>query len=148
MIPHFKGEYNFLDNFYPSEIEYKGRKFATVEHAFQSEKSNDESFKDKLSVSNSVNPSYSKYMGRSLEEIREDWDEVKFDVMKECLREKFKRDPFRTKLLETGDENIQEGNWHDDKIWGVDLKQDPNYGENHLGRLLMEVREELKNGEL
>lgn len=148
MIPYFKGKHHFLDNFHPSEIEYKGRIFATVEHAFQSEKSTDEDFKDKLSISNSIDPAYAKRMGRSLNEIREDWDEIKFDVMKDCLREKFKEGSFRSKLLDTRDQNLQEGNWHDDKIWGVDLKINPNYGENHLGRLLMEIRNELKNNEL
>lgn len=28
------------------------------------------------------------------------------------------------------------------KYWGVDIKQNPNIGENHLGRLIMKIRGE------
>ena len=40
-IEFFEGEFGFLSNFYPSEIDGpEGVKCATVEHAFQAEKSN------------------------------------------------------------------------------------------------------------
>ena len=55
----------------------------------------------------------------------------------------FNQEPFRTKLINTLDENIVEGNWWGDVFWGVNLKVDPNVGENHLGRLIMEIRKEL-----
>ena len=48
----------------------------------------------------------------------------------------------KQQLLATGNLVLEEGNgWHD-TFWGVDLKT--GEGENHLGRILMQVREELR----
>ena len=45
----------------------------------------------------------------------------------------------KEKLLATGTEELVEGNNHGDTFWGcVNGK-----GENHLGKILMKVREEL-----
>lgn len=68
------------------------------------------------------------------------WDDIKLGVMKECLQSKFCISRMIEMLVSTGNQNIQEGNWHGDKFWGVCLKSSPNFGENHLGRLLMELR--------
>jgi predicted NAD-dependent protein-ADP-ribosyltransferase YbiA (DUF1768 family) len=43
-------------------------------------------------------------------------------------------------LIDTGDQELIEGNWWGDVIWGVCNGK----GENHLGKILMEVRKELK----
>jgi predicted NAD-dependent protein-ADP-ribosyltransferase YbiA (DUF1768 family) len=48
-------------------------------------------------------------------------------------------------LLATGDAEIQEGNTHGDLYWGVDLHT--GEGENVLGKLLMKVREEVKQNQ-
>ena len=46
------------------------------------------------------------------------------------------------KLIEmTGNSTLIEGNWWNDRFWGVDSKT--GIGENHLGKLLMELRAEL-----
>lgn len=63
--------------------------------------------------------------------------------MRECLEQKFAQEPFRTWLLETGDEPIQEGNYWGDSFWGVDKKK--GQGENWLGKLLMEIRDRLNS---
>lgn len=61
--------------------------------------------------------------------------------MENCLRQKFKQEPFKSKLLATGNIIIQEGNRWNDKFWGICLKT--NQGENHLGKMIMKIREEL-----
>lgn len=48
----------------------------------------------------------------------------------------------KEKLLATGDANLIEGTTWKDKIWGVDLAT--MKGKNRLGKILMEVRETLK----
>ena len=73
----------------------------------------------------------------------DNWDSLKFTVMQMCLEKKFEQEPFRSKLIKTGTQNIVEGNYFGDIIWGVDLKYTPNIGENHLGRLLMKIRGKL-----
>ena len=52
------------------------------------------------------------------------------------------KNPYRTLLLETGNEYIQEGNWWNDTFWGFCLKT--NTGENKLGKLIMKIRNELR----
>ena len=65
--------------------------------------------------------------------------------MKEIVRAKFEQHPELTeKLLATGDTYLEEGNTWGDRIWGTVNGQ----GANNLGRILMEVREELKEKEL
>lgn len=61
--------------------------------------------------------------------------------MYEICLDKFKRNPLLMKeLIATGTEELVEGNTWGDKIWG---KVD-GIGENRLGKILMNVREELK----
>ena len=62
--------------------------------------------------------------------------------MLEIVRSKFKQNKdLAKKLIETGDAYLEEGNWWGDKIWGVCNGE----GENRFGKILMQVREELKN---
>lgn len=55
--------------------------------------------------------------------------------------QKFNKEPFKSKLIATGDLYIQEGNLWNDKFWGVCLKT--NTGQNILGKLIMEIRNEI-----
>ena len=88
-----------------------------------------------------LNPSKSKALGRKVT-LREDWDEVKNRVMLEIVRNKFKQNPeLKEKLIATGDAYLEEGNWWGDRTWGVCN----GVGENRLGKILMKVRDELKN---
>ena len=48
----------------------------------------------------------------------------------------------RRLLLSTGDRVLIEGNTWNDTFWGVSLKS--GNGQNHLGKILMRVRERLK----
>ena len=62
--------------------------------------------------------------------------------MKELLRRKFSIPYLRDLLLNTENATLIEGNTWNDTFWGIDLKT--GKGQNHLGKLLMEIREELK----
>lgn len=73
--------------------------------------------------------------------IRQDWEDVNLDIMRELTRKKFSHPSFAKKLLDTGDIVIEETNYWHDTFWGVCN----GIGENWLGKILMEVREELKN---
>jgi predicted NAD-dependent protein-ADP-ribosyltransferase YbiA (DUF1768 family) len=72
--------------------------------------------------------------------IKPNWNDIKISVMKQILEIKFSNKELREKLLETGNQYIQEGNWWNDVFWGVDLKSDPPIGHNHLGKIIMEIR--------
>lgn len=137
-------ETRWLSNFVTVEVTFRGRKFPTVEHAYMSAKIDDENW---IEFCTSPARTASQIKQKTNEElltnpnIVTNWEDIKIDVMRECLFSKYQQEPFKTKLIETGNQNIQEGNWWNDKFWGVDLKESPNVGENHLGRLIMEIRE-------
>lgn len=139
MIREFQNEFRWLSNFTPVKIVLDGVEFQSVEHAYMSAKSDDVEWKKFCSNPNNKAGDV-KRQSRSIK-LKPDWDGIKVNVMRECLIQKFTQEPFRTKLIKTGREHIQEGNMWNDKFWGVCLKT--NKGENNLGKLIMSVRDTL-----
>jgi putative DNA methylase len=79
---------------------------------------------------------------------RPDWDDVRVRIMRWCLRVKLIQNypEFSRLLLETGERPIVEQSRKDD-FWGAKpIDDDTLIGENVLGRLLMELREEIREG--
>ncbi|MCK8600137.1 NADAR domain-containing protein [Desulfoferrobacter suflitae] len=77
---------------------------------------------------------------------RPDWDQVRVTIMRWCLRLKLGQnwEKFSELLLETGDRPIVERSRKDD-FWGAKPAENGTLvGQNVLGRLLMELREELR----
>lgn len=99
------------------------------------------------------NPMEAKKLARKYDKYRrQDWDLVKVDVMKWCLKVKLiqNRDNFSTLLRSTSGKQIVEYSTKD-AFWGaLSLGKDQLQGKNVLGRLLVEVRETivLKDQEL
>ena len=136
-IDSFKGNYEFLSNFAPCYIRYEGVLYTSVECAFQAAKVSDINIKKQIAQ---LTPKDAKKYGRKVK-LRSDWNNVRIDIMRDLLKIKFNDDHFgyRQKLVNTGDSYIEEGNKHHDTFWGVCN----GIGENHLGKLIMEIREEL-----
>lgn len=134
-IESFSGPYRFLSNFYPSEIEYEGLVYPTVEHAFQAAKTVEHGAR--MYIARCQTPGDAKRAGRGLK-LREGWDDIRIAVMLELLLQKFRPgSALAAQLAETGDAKLVEGNtWHD-RFWGVCDGE----GLNMLGILLMGVRE-------
>ena len=79
-------------------------------------------------------------------DTRSDWDKVRVNIMRWCLRVKLAQNwqKFSALLLSTGDQSIVEDSPKDD-FWGAMSSDDETLvGKNVLGRLLMELREELR----
>jgi ribA/ribD-fused uncharacterized protein len=130
--------------FYPVEIEMEGATYPTIEHAFQAAKSLD--FAERRAVKNAKTAGEAKRMGRKIKR-RSDWFDVSLLIMEELVRQKFTRYPeLKSKLLETGEATLIEGNNWNDRFYGCvyDTNRNEWVGENHLGKILMKVREELK----
>jgi ribA/ribD-fused uncharacterized protein len=73
--------------------------------------------------------------------LRSDWTEIRLEIMEKIVRAKFWQNPhLARKLVATGDQKLVEGNRWNDTFWGVCR----GVGENHLGKILMRVREELR----
>lgn len=140
-IKSFTGENRFLSNFYQSDIEIDGIIYPNAEVAFQAQKyKNDE---DKREFAKIKNPVIAKRKGRTIQINVDEWNKIRLDVMKRICLEKFKQnEEIKQKLLDTKDAILIEGNnWHD-TFWGIDNKT--GEGLNHLGKILMEVRDQLK----
>ncbi len=136
-ITSFSGKYRFLSNFWPCEIPYDGKVWKSTEHAYQAAKSLDTNIRNKFI---NITPSESKKLGRSIE-VREDWEQVKYGVMYNIVLDKFIRNPkLGDLLINTGDKYLEETNYWNDKIWGVCK----GVGTNWLGKILMDVRNEIK----
>lgn len=138
MITSFKGEHAWLSNMQRIEPFFYGHlKFDSVECFYVAMKSTDVVERAKIAK---MNPYEAKKYGRTLK-LREDWDAIKLGVMRYGLKKKFLQPKFKELLLATGDKELIEGNTWGDTFWGVCN----GVGENHLGKLLMEIREQLKN---
>lgn len=138
-ITSFDGEFAFLSNFWPCTILYNGILYQSAEAAYQAAKCKMD--KDRVPFS-SMSPSKAKRVGRTVD-LRDDWDEIKLQVMYDILRYKFHIHTYlKDMLLKTGDAYLQEGNYWHDTFWGVDSHT--GEGENHLGKILMRIRSELR----
>lgn len=89
-ILEFKGEYHFLDNFYPAPVTWEGITYPTSEHAFQAAKTFDNDFR--LQLAQVESPFRAKKMGRAVD-LRTDWEERKYDLMEEIVLAKFLQNP-------------------------------------------------------
>ena len=134
-ITQFQGMYRWLSNFWPVYIEYEGRGFPSVEHAYQAAKLKPEAREPFQSVH--MKAGEAKRLGRGKEPA--DWKERNLGIMLDLLRLKFQDAKLRKSLLDTKDIELIEGNNWNDTFWGVCR----GVGQNNLGKLLMQVRSEL-----
>jgi hypothetical protein len=144
LIDDFQGNYYFLSNFAPAPVNLDGEEYPTVEHAYQAAKTLEP--KDREKIRGLSTPGLARKLGRKLTK-RPDWPEVKVEIMRDLVLQKFRGHPDLQKLLlATGEAELVEGNtWHDN-FWGncrcSRCRTSP--GQNWLGRLLMNVREGLR----
>lgn len=131
-------ELGFLSNFdttYPIVVNGEGWK--TVEHFYQAMKNENLEYQEK--VKKAKTPSEAKRYGNNVP-LRDDWDDIKIDVMRIALEAKFaKGTEAADRLACTGiDYLIEYAPWGD-SFWGMYRDSKGSLiGENHLGKLLME----------
>lgn len=160
-INEFQGEYRFLSNFWPANIELNGQKYPTVEHAYVAAKfgqnpapvrvpyttPNSETKYREVPLAQYVaelaSPGAAKRFGRTAK-VDEYWNERRIPVMQLLTDQKYhpKYNPdLAQKLVRTEDAHICEGNPWGDKFWG----QSPlGNGENTLGKMNMHRRDFLQ----
>ncbi|KAI1696654.1 AAA domain-containing protein [Ditylenchus destructor] len=154
---------SFLSNFYTAEeglFELDGITFVSTEQLYQMEKArfaNLENFVQEIMTS--VNPVEIKKLGNKVKESAgfkkagsKKWRELSIEVMRRALEAKFVQNKvLADRLVDTADYILIEAN-RDDKFWAVglplqhaSLKNPEKWkGKNMLGKLLMELREKLK----
>lgn len=138
MITSFKDDYEFLSNFYPCKITIAGYTFPSVENAYQAMKC--ANLNDYGQFVN-IGPAEAKKLGRKVQ-LRSDWEQIKYNVMRQLLDLKFQDKVLLKMLQDTAPESIVEGNYWHDNYWGIcqcdKCKDKIKY--NHLGELLQRKR--------
>ena len=133
-ITEFRGSWYFLSNMCPSPIHLGGVRYSCAEAAFQAVKLADKTARKQFE---GLTGPEAKKLGRKVQ-LRPDWEEIKIDVMRWIVSEKFKQNPMmRIGLLQTRGFELIEGNTWGDTFWGVCNGK----GQNWLGRILMEYRD-------
>ncbi|MBQ8497885.1 MAG: NADAR family protein [Clostridia bacterium] len=139
VINKFREEYFFLSNFYKAPVEYHGLRYLNNEAAFQAQKCLSDEEKQQFLF---TDPARAKRLGRKVS-LRADWETVKVGIMEDIVRAKFTQNPdLKELLLATGDTELVEGNTWNDTFWGVNIQS--GKGQNHLGKILMKIRKELR----
>lgn len=137
-IDSFTGEYAWLSNFYPCVIKTQGIIYPSVENAYQAAKTLD--IDERIYIS-TLRPGDAKKQGRKVK-LRDGWESMKLFIMYELIKIKFQDGFLRSRLLATWDSILIEGNDWNDCYWGVCN----NLGSNHLGNILMSIRQLLRDG--
>ena len=135
---YFRKEYSFLSNMYHSPFTINGTHFKTVEHFYQSNKT--ENLYEKALIINAEKPTAAKAFGKKCHLV--DYWSVNYmlAVMKLGIRYKFENHlELQTKLLAITEPIIEDNDWGD-TFWGICN----GYGINYLGKLLTEYKTELE----
>lgn len=129
------------------QMSVNGVRVLTSEHLYQALKFPDHPEVQKLILSK-PSPIACKMVAKSKvnrEKIREDWKEVQLEVMEFCLKLKLLWHwmKFGKLLRDTEGKEIVEISSKRDTYWGKVRSEEGLVGDNHLGKLLMKLRDEL-----
>ena len=133
--------YGEFSNFAAFPIKLMGHTWPTTEHFFQAQKFAGSEYEHV--IRNAKSQMIAARLGRSRKQpLRSDWESSKEDIMRQALQAKFtQHDNLRALLLGMGDAVLIE-HTENDRYWG---DGGDGRGRNRLGRLLMELREQLRN---
>jgi len=133
-------DYGEFSNFAPYPIKVANKMWPTSEHYFQAMKFKDKSEQEKIRKAKT--PMIAARLGRDRKrKLRRDWESVKVNAMRDALIAKFtQHGDLRELLLATDDAKLVEHTTND-SYWG---DGGDGKGQNRLGRLLMDVRETLR----
>ena len=152
---HEYEENGCFSNWYPASFEYAGQHYNCVEQYMMYQKVlmfRQYGLAEKILASN--NPSEIKRLGRTrFPEFNSDvWDRTSYAIVKRGVRAKFEQNKDILQILLDTQDNILAECSLMDKKWGIGVAiDDPDCsvpskwnGKNYLGRILMEVRDELR----
>ena len=148
-------ENGYLSNWYLSEFTVDGIKFSSMEQYMMYEKAllfHDQEAAEKILQTDNV--AEIKALGRAVQRFNDKiWIKVREEIVYRGVREKFRQNPeLAEKLERTGEEILAECAVKD-RIWGIGLSmEDENRlcidkwrGQNLLGKILMQVREDIRH---
>lgn len=149
IISDFRKEHGFLNTFFDRDglVEYDGLVYRSVEAAFQAAKlvgPTEEETRKLREPFQTITPREAKLAGSKIQ--RSDWDKIKLQVMYDITYSKFLRNrDLRRRLIRTGGFQLINGNTKHDNFYGECMcnKCKNKAKANHLGKILMQVRDRL-----
>ena len=109
-VKEFRNYYEFLSNMFPSPIKLGSVTYTCAEAAFQAVKLKD---KNERRIFAKLTGKEAKALGRTVK-LRNDWEEIKIDVMRWIVKEKFEQNPnLKLRLFRLLEDDLIEGN-----TWG------------------------------
>jgi hypothetical protein len=137
--------YGAFSNLYRRVIVFEDREFPTAEHAYQAGKARKEAVREWILSAPSPSLVAMAAHGLYTWDIVPNWSSTKFERMRKVLRAKFtQHSDLKELLLSTGNSRLVEVGKVDNavnRVWG----EVGGKGQNMLGVLLMELRDELRN---
>lgn len=138
-----------FSNFTKCIIEWNGETFFSSEQLFQYRKAIE--FGDEVIaglILSTDSPRKAKSLGKSVKGFnREHWDSISYNIMKECVEEKFNQNPrLLNELLKWKGGEFVEASPRD-RRWGIGFSEDKalqnkdKWGMNWLGKILTEIRD-------
>lgn len=141
VVRFFSSPFDPLNNWSAHQVRIWDKLFPTAEHAYQYRKFDltDDAVASKIFNSPSPWAAY-KLATQYKAQVRDDWEELKFNIMHEILTNKLaQHKDVQEKLQQTGSRTIIEDSpW--DSYWGCG---DDGLGENNIGKIWMELRSKL-----
>lgn len=138
---HQRREYGCFSNFSTHVVEIDGKGWRTSEHYYQAMKFPHDPDRQQRILEARTPMAAKRVAWERDARLRGDWDSFRVEVMRQVLNAKFRQhDDIRQVLLSTADRALVE-HTKNDRFWadGGD-----GTGSNMLGRLLMELRDELR----
>lgn len=142
-----KGEFGGLSNMAPGfPVFINGIQLKNIESLYQSLRYPDFPGIQQTIIDQNSPISAKQYARQFLDKTRKDWDTSRFKIMKFCLQAKYhyNKRQFGDLLIKTNNRQIVEFTF-EDKVWGATDEGEYYEGTNALGRLLMELRDDIKN---
>ena len=137
-IRGFFGQFRFLSNFYilSTGVTFEDLTYPSTEHAYQAAKWPQNQRTQFLNVT----AGQSKHLGKAAPKLNvKRWNKNKVELMRALVYQKFEKNlMLRKKLMEMEGYILDERNSWGDTFWGTD---ESGNGENHLGLILMSVRD-------
>ncbi len=133
-------EYGCFSNFSPHGFDLEGQFWKTSEHYFQAQKFVGTEYEEQIRLS--LSPMEAAKMGRDRSKpLREDWEDIKDEVMRKAVLKKFSTHKDIQKVLLSTEDKVIIEKTSNDYYWGCGKD---GSGKNMLGIILMEVRELLR----
>jgi len=129
-------------------VEVDSQKYPSAEHAWQCCKFIEAApaLAKRIRETETVDAAHLISHSEGMDQIREDWDIVKYDMLLKILRAKFQQSTvLKEQLLATGTRLLV--NVDIDKWAGMSAAGGIATGANNMGKALMKVREELSSGD-